>query len=68
MLMDILIQPIELVKLTLIKRLQKKCKSIIVKFTTFWHRTIVYRLTKNTKDNKNNHADLTKKAQPIKIS
>ena len=35
--------------------------SDIVKFTTFRHLTIVYRLEKNKKDNIKVHVDLTKK-------
>ena len=51
------------------KKSSIKCKSIIVKFTTFRHRTIVYWLKKNIKDNIKVHVDLTKKkAKPIKIS
>ena len=30
---------------------KKSCKSIIVRFTTFRHRTVVYRARKNIKDN-----------------
>ena len=61
-LMDILIEPIELVKTTLIKKSSKKCKSIIFKFITFWHQTIVYRLKKNMKDNIKVHVDPRKKS------
>ena len=39
----------------------KKCRSVNVKFITFRHRTIVYRLKKNMKDNIKVHGDLTKK-------
>ena len=47
------------------KKSAKKCKSIIVKFKTFWHRTIVYRLKKNMKDNIKAHIDLTKKRHSL---
>ena len=43
------------------KKSSKKCKSIIVKLGTFRHRTIVYRLKKNMKDNIKVHVDLTEK-------
>ena len=42
------------------KKSSKKCKSIIVKFTKFRHRTIVYRLKKDIKDNIKLHVDLGK--------
>ena len=50
------------------KKSSKKCKSTIVKFTTFRHRTIVYQLNKNMKDNTKIHVDLTKKGTAYKIS
>ena len=43
------------------KKSSKNCKSIIVKLATFRHRTIVYRLKKNMKDNIKVHVDLTEK-------
>ena len=43
------------------KNFSKNRKSIIVKLATFRHRTIVYQLKKNMKDNVKVHIDLTKK-------
>ena len=40
---------------------KKNCKSIIVRFTTFYHRTMVYRAKKNIKNNVRVKLDLTKK-------
>ena len=40
---------------------KKNCKSIIVRFTTFCHRTLVYRAKKNMKNNVRVQLDLTKK-------
>ena len=42
-----------------------RASDIIVKFTTFRHRTIVYRLEKNKKDNIKVHVDLTKKRHSL---
>ena len=47
------------------KKSSKKCKSIVVKFTTFRNCTIVYRLNKNMKDNIKVHVDLTKKRHTL---
>ena len=40
---------------------KKNCESIIVRFTTFRHRTMVYRAKKNMKNNVRVKLDLTKK-------
>ena len=47
------------------KKFSKKCKIIIVKFTTFWHHTIVYWLKENMKDNIKIHVDLTRKRHSL---
>ena len=47
------------------KKFSKKCKIIIVKFTTFWHHTIVYWLKENMKDNIKIHVDLTIKRHSL---
>ena len=41
---------------------KKSCKSVIVHFTTFRHRTMVYRAEKNMKNNVRVKLDLTKSA------
>ena len=43
------------------KKSKKKCKSIIVKFTSFRYRTKAYRQRKNLDDGVTAHVDLTKK-------
>lgn len=40
---------------------ERSCKSVIVRFTTFRHRTMVYRVKKNLKDNVRVKLDLIKK-------
>ena len=58
--------PIELVKHTLVKQTSGvKCKSIIVRFTTFRHRTMFYHSRKNLKRNVKVKLDLTKKRYSI---
>ena len=44
------------------KKREKSCKSIIVRFTTFYHRIMVYRAKKNMKDNVIVKLDRTKNA------
>ena len=39
---------------------KKNCKSVIVRFTTFRHRTMIYRAKKNMKNNVRVKLDLTK--------
>ena len=43
------------------KKSRVKCKSIIVRFTTFWHRAMFYDSRKNLKRNVKVRLDLTKK-------
>ena len=47
---------------------KKSCKSIIVRFTTFRHRTMVYRAKKNMKNNVRVKLDLTKKRYNLFMS
>ena len=47
---------------------KKNCKSIIVRFTTFRHRTMVYRAKKNIKSNVRVKLDLTKKRYNFFVS
>ena len=42
-----------------------KCQSVIVRFTTFRHRTIIYRARKELKNNVSVHLDLTKNRYAI---
>ena len=46
---------------------KKNCKSIIVRFTTFRHRTMVYRTKKNMKNNVRVKLDLTKKRSNLLV-
>ena len=46
---------------------KKNCKSIIVRFTTFRHRTMVYRAKKNMKNNVRVKLDLTKKRSNLLV-
>ena len=46
-------------------KFSKNCKSTIVEFTIFGHRTIVYQFKKNMKDNIKVHVDLTKERHSL---
>ena len=49
------------------RKTSKKCKSIIVRFTTFRHRTLLYRARKNVKSGFKVKLDLTKsRFSPLK--
>ena len=48
------------------KKSKKKCKSIIVKFSSFRYRTKAYRQKKNLDDGVTAHADLTKKRHSLR--
>ena len=47
---------------------KKNCKSIIVHFITFRHRTMIYRAKKNMKNNVPVKLDLTKKCYDLLVS
>ena len=47
------------------KKSKKKCKSIIVKFSSFRYRTKAYRQKKNLDDGVTAHVDLTKKRRSL---
>ena len=46
-------------------KIKRKCKAIIIRFTTFSHRTLVYRARKTIKNNVKNRYDLIKERHPI---
>ena len=50
------------------KTTKKSCKSVIVRFSTFRHRTIVYRAKKNMKCPVRVKIDLTKKRHNLLVS
>ena len=50
------------------RQLKKSCKSVIVRFSTFCHRTIVYRTKKNLKCSVRVKIDLTKKIHNLLVS
>ena len=47
------------------KKTNVRCNSIIVRFTTFWHRTMFYRSRANLKNNVKFKLDLTKNRYKI---
>ena len=50
------------------KTTKKSCKSVIVRFSTFCHRTIVYRAKKNMKNPARVKIDLKKKRHNLLVS